>query len=349
MGQMKTIYVKTTGTCNLNCDHCFTNGKKGDKTQFDPEVTAAWIKDFMSHYDDQTHYHFEFHGGEPFLVPVAKLEHFASLFDGRPESISMCGNSNLTFKLTDEIIEFMERRFDKRIGTSWDHWIRWDNEKQFALWRKNLQLLKARGFYIGLKVSVSKQMVAADPDWVLDQLESFEVDSISLERLTIGGNSHWHPDIFPDNTAQDEWYLALLKRYQERKPKCTISTLDTLVRKIRDNVVKADTNCRNCEQNLVTINSNGTLGGCPNMAIEHRHATIEESAQEFLISDGRVNEIAAELDFKPNCTYCDVFDLCGGDCHRLPWQGDRCGGLKHTLRYLSGRTDPQLANLIFKG
>jgi hypothetical protein len=41
-----------------------------------------------------------------------------------------------------------------------------------------------------------------------------------------------------------------------------------------------------------------------------------------------------------------VNDLCGGDCHRLPWQGDRCGGLKNTLRHLSGRS--QQTNLILK-
>lgn len=348
MTQSKTIYVKTTGTCNLNCDHCFTNGKSGDKTQFDPDVTAAWIKDFMSHYDPRsTRYHFEFHGGEPFLVPIKKLEYFASLFDNSGQQISMCANSNLTFKLTDEIIEFMERRFHKTVGTSWDHWIRWDNEKQIALWRKNVKILKDRGFTVYLKVSVSKQLVASSADWVLDQFESFGVDGISLERLTIGGNTHWHPDIFPDNTEQDEWYLALVKRYQERKPNCRIQTLDTLINKLKTNTVKTDTNCRNCEQHLVTINSNGTLGGCPNMATEHKHALTTQPAQEFLMSEGRINEIAAELDFNPNCTYCDVFDLCGGDCHRLPWQGNRCGGLKHTLRYLSGRSAS--SNIIARG
>lgn len=342
----KTIYVKTTGTCNLNCDHCFTNGKSGDKTQFDPQVTAAWVKDFMSHYNPRdTHYHFEFHGGEPFLVPIAKLDAFADEFEGVP-NISMCANSNLTFKMTDEILDFMDRRFHKLIGTSWDHWIRWDNEKQIALWKKNVQILKDRGYTVNLKVSVSKQLVDTTADWFIDQLESFNVDAVSLERLTIGGNTHWHPDIFPDNTAQDDWYLMVLKRYVERKPKVKITTFDTLIKKLKMGLVKTDTNCRNCEQHLVTINSNGTLGGCPNMAAEHNHANVKDTAQEFLMSEGRINEIAAELDFNPNCLGCDVFDLCGGDCHRLPWQGNRCGGLKNTLRYLSGRNTS--SNIILK-
>lgn len=343
---LKTIYVKTTGTCNLDCSHCFTSGKNGDKTQFDPAQTAAWIKDFMSQYDpESTDYHLEIHGGEPFLVPLAKLQAFAAHFDDMP-NISMCANSNLVFKLTDGILDFIKTRFNSRIGTSWDHWIRFGNEKQLALWKSNLIKLKSHGVTIHLKVSISKQLVDMTPDWFLDQIESFGVTDVALERLTVGGNSAYNPDVFPDNNDQDNWYLALLKRYKERKPSFEITTLDNLIMKIKYNMVKVDTNCRNCEQNLVTINSNGTLGGCPNMAAEHNHSTIKESAVEFIESEGRVSEIVAELDFQPGCLHCDVFDLCGGDCHRLPWQDGRCGGLKNTLRYLSGR-DTQ-SNIILK-
>lgn len=346
MMNLKSIYVKTTGTCNLDCSHCFTSGKNGDKTQFDPEKTAAWIKDFMSQYDhEETDYHLEIHGGEPFLVPLAKLEDFASRFNGM-NNISMCANSNLVFKLTDGILDFIKTYFDSRIGTSWDHWIRFGNEKQLALWKRNLVTLKSHNISIHLKVSISKQLVAMTPDWFLDQMESFGVTDVALERLTIGGNSVWNPDVFPDNTDQDNWYLAVLKRYKERKLSFAITTLDNLIMKLKYNMVKVDTNCRNCEQNLVTINSDGSLGGCPNMASEHKHATIAEPAEVFLDSDGRVNEIAAELTFHEGCLHCDVFDLCGGDCHRLPWQNGRCGGLKNTLRFLSGR-DTQ-SNIILK-
>lgn len=342
---MKTIYVKTTGTCNLNCDHCFTNGKRGDKTQFDPEVTASWVKDFMAQYPEDEQYHIEFHGGEPFLVPLNKIWAFIAHFEGKP-NISMCANSNLTFKLTDDIIDTILVHFDGHIGTSWDPWIRWTNQKQVDLWKRNLGMLKRAGVTIHLKVSISRPLVASTPDWFLDQLDELEVDEVALERLTLGGNAEYNPDVFPDNVEQDDWYLALYKRYFERQPKYKITTLETIKQKLELGIVKVDTNCRNCEQNLVTINSNGWLGGCPNVATEHKHAHLSQKAEEFLASDGRIHEIATELNFKDGCLYCDVFDLCGGDCHRLPWQNGRCGGLKNTLRYLSGR-DTQ-SNLIIK-
>lgn len=344
--QSKTIYVKTTGTCNLNCSHCFTNGKSGDKTQFCPDSVGDWVADFMSRYPEGTHYHMEFHGGEPFLVPVAKLKQFADKFHDN-ENVSMCANSNLTFKITDEHINFIKTYFNSYIGTSWDHWIRWSNQKQLDLWKSNLKLLGSHDIGIGLKVSVSRELIKMSPDWFIDQLESFGVEEASLERLTLDGSANENPDIFPDNEEQDNWYLALYQRYHERQPTVRIRTMDIIKAKLKHNIVKVDTSCRNCEQNLVTINSSGTLGGCPNVATQKHHAKLEDGVDAFLESDSRMDDIVKELSFGETCMTCDVFDLCGGDCHRLPWQGSRCGGLKNTLRFLSGRV--QTTNLIFKG
>lgn len=345
MSTHKVIYVKTTGTCNLNCQHCFTNGKNGDKTQFDPEVTAQWVSDFMSKYPADTQYHMEFHGGEPFLVPLEKLIRFADHFVDLP-NVTMGANSNLTFKITEDHIGFIDKYLRGYVGTSWDHWIRWSNAKQKALWESNLTLLKSRGIGIGLKASVSKQLVDMTADWFLDQMGALSIDDVSLERLTVDGNAKVNREVFPDNEDQDNWYLALYKRYKERNPTFKIKTLDIIEQKLKTGMVKVDTNCRNCEQNLVTINSDGSLSGCPNAAPRLIHAKMDEGVDAFISSDGRIEQIARELTWGNTCLSCDVFDLCGGDCHRLPWQDGRCGGLKNTLRHLSGRSTQ--TNLILK-
>ncbi len=342
----KTIYVKTTGACNLDCKHCFTNGRDGDKTQFDPVVVGDWLEDYMSrHNPNDTSYHMEFHGGEPFLVPLEKLQVVADRFYGR-HNVTMCANSNLTFKLYPAHIEFMKKYFHSYIGTSWDHWIRWSNQKQFELWKSNLALLNSHGIGISLKVSVSRELIASTADWFIDQIEQFGVHTVALERLTCDGSAEDNSAIFPDNEEQDNWYLALYLRYKERKPNFTIRTLDIIEQKLKTGMVKVDTNCRNCEQNMVTMNSDGTLGCCPNVATTREHATLEQGVDAFFNSDSRAQDIAEELTWGDTCLTCDVFDLCGGDCHQLPWQKGRCGGLKNTLRYLSGRN--LQTNLIFK-
>lgn len=344
---LKTIYVKTTGTCNLNCSHCFTSGRDGDPTRFDPEATAKWIKGLRETFPSDAHTHIELHGGEPFLVPLPLLTQFADEFKGATD-LTMSAQSNLTFTLKPETIAFIKNHLGSTIGTSWDPWIRWDTEKQYRLWKHNLRVLREADVDVGLLVSVCKNLIDESPEWFLERMSALPVSGVSLERLTLSGNALRDPTIFPDNEAQDNWYLELLKVYQTGKYPVRIKTLDVLIEKVKYNVVKVDTNCRNCEQNLVTINSNGTLGGCPNVASEHRHAHIRDSAETFLRSPGRVDQIAKELDFSETCIMCDVFDLCGGDCHRLAWQGARCAGLKNTLRFLSGRSKPHDPNLIIK-
>jgi len=343
----KTVYVKTTGTCNLNCDHCFTSGRNGDPTRFDPNQVYGWIQDLRSNVDPDTHTHIELHGGEPFMVPIELLESFAERFEGDP-LVSMGANSNLTFTIKPRMVKFIQRFLESRVGTSWDRNIRWDTQSKYQLWLDNLAFLKAAGITINLKVSVSKSLVESDPVEFLKEMSKLPVDQIALERLTVGGNSFYNPDIFPNNETQDNWYLALLKAYRQDNHGVTITTLDILIDKVENNQVKVDTNCRNCEQNIATINSDGTIGGCPNVASEQKHAHISQSAKEFLYSEGRIDEIAKELDFSEVCITCDVFSICGGDCHRLPWQGKRCGGLKNTLRYLTNKPNPYDPSIIIK-
>lgn len=341
----KTIYIKTIGSCNLNCSHCFTSGKNGVKDHFNPKETGDWVESFMSKYDDSTQYSLVIQGGEPFLVPVPVIREFTDRFKDR-ENVYITATSNLTFKLKGEHIEFIKDTLDSSIGTSWDPWIRWDNEKQVELWKHNLKLLKAEGVWIGVLVAVTDQLVNHSVDWFLDRMDELGIDSVSLERLTTDGNAERNPIIFPDNEAQDNWYLDLYLRYKERKPSYAIRTLDIIESKIKQGVVKTDTNCRDCEQNMATINSDGTISGCPNGAGTLLHAKVEDGVEEFLVSEGRLEQIARELTWGDGCIGCDVFDLCGGDCHRLPWQDGRCGGLKNTLRYISGRDKNRQLNII---
>lgn len=68
------MYLKTTETCNLNCRHCFTNGINGAKVYWQPHQVIDFVQRFRSHQGPDHTIHYEFHGGEPFLVPVAEMQ-----------------------------------------------------------------------------------------------------------------------------------------------------------------------------------------------------------------------------------------------------------------------------------
>lgn len=334
----KSIYVKTSDTCNLHCDHCFTSGRNGGKTQWDVDSTIAWIDEYRKTFGSDEFLTLIYHGGEPMLAPVTDLNRFMDYYIDDP-MVGFTITTNLVFKLTAPKLNFLKRI--GHIGTSWDLNTRFSTAVQKKLWFDNMTSLHNEGLSTCVFVAVDKTLVDYPIDLFLNEMESSKTSRVRLERLTVGGNAERNPDIFPDNEIQDLWFLKVYKRYKERKHELsfTIPTLDFIEKKVNEQIVKIDTNCRNCEQNLVTMNSDGSLAGCPNTAADQTHANQSDGVEAFLDSSGRVDDIVHELDFHPNCLRCDVFDLCGGDCHKLPWQGDRCGGLKHLLRYVSDRPE----------
>ena len=329
----KAIYVKTTDTCNLHCDHCFTNGRNGGKLKWDRQATQAWVDDFMQRYPEEP-VALIFHGGEPMLADMDDLEAFRDHYIDNPLCY-LTISTNLVYKLTERRLAFLKSLGS--VGTSWDVDTRFETDTQYQLFLRNHALLKSQDVSTCVFVTINQALIEQDVDSFLDRMQELGPDRIRLERLTLDGNAERNPAIFPDNETQDWWFVQVYKRYKARQHELSfrIVTLDLIEDKLNTQVVKTDTNCRNCEQNLVTMNADGSLAGCPNSAASRSHAHRDAGVDAFLSSQGRTEEIVHELDFHPNCLQCDVFHLCGGDCHKLPWQGERCGGLKHLLRYIS--------------
>lgn len=343
----KVIYVKTSDTCNLHCDHCFTSGRDGGKDRWNASKTVSWINDFSSKYADDEEYVLVFHGGEPMLADLGDMHWFMDQYEDKPNYF-LTISTNLVYKLTPERLGFLERIGS--VGTSWDMNTRFENQKQKDLFKRNLRTLKENDIEYHIFVTINRDLVDSSIDAFLDEMNDLAPATIRLERLTVNGNAERNAAIFPDNEVQDNWFVQVYKRYKERRKEFSFSiiTLDIIEEKISTQLVKVDTNCRNCEQNFVTMNSDGTLAGCPNSAAQKQHAHVDSGVDAFLSSEGRSDEITHELSFNPNCLECDVFHLCGGDCHKLPWQGDRCGGLKNLLRYIQNEkvSQPSIINAV---
>lgn len=336
---VKTIYVKTTDTCNLNCAHCFTSGRYGGKLAWDPIKSQRWLRDFIAQHPESEHFHIELHGGEPFLVPLSSIKTFLAPFVDDPR-ISVGATTNLVYRLTPELVEFIKTTLAARIATSWDGWGRFENRRQYRLWRRNLRTLKAAGVTVKLFVTVTRKLLARPVEKLLALLERLGVDEVAIERLTLDGNARLHPGLFPDNRAQDQYYYDLYRAYRARSWSFRITTLEVIEEKFRTRAFKVDTNCRTCEQQLVTMNADGSLAGCPNGAARERSGSIEEPVETFLLSEARLTRITKELDYDPRCLRCELFDVCGGDCHRLPWQGNSCPGLRKLLTHFKRRSNP---------
>lgn len=331
------FYLKTTETCNLNCSHCFTNGINGAKVYWDVEKLTDWLHRFRNEQGKESDTaHCEFHGGEPFLVPVQQMktvwENCKDLWD----RMSWGCTTNLVFKMYDEHVEFIKGPLGNRIGTSWDPKIRFANNKQYKLWHSNVKRLLAEGVTVRLFISVTKDTIAYDPKVLLRWIRRLGVQEVSFERLTNNGSARKFPNIFPTNLELDEWFLRMHERSEKIGARNWFENdfLENVYAKFETGFNKCGTFCRDCEEKLFTINGDGTISGCPNSAPEFQFGHIDDSIKSLINSPRRIRNILEERARNPKCFTCDVFKYCGGDCHQLEWQDDVCGAPKSLMRKL---------------
>jgi len=332
----RTVYVKTTETCNLNCMHCFTNGRDGRRIFFDPVNTIRWVNQLIQRSSADDSIHIEFHGGEPFLADPADMWTIIDLCECSMP-VSFGATSNLVFKLTDDILELIDGPFNKRIGTSWDPAIRFENDKQRQLWESNVRMLVERGVAVKMFVSVSKDVLELEPISIIMMARDLGVSEIAFERLTHGGSALVNTQIFPANCDIDEWFLRMHQQVVEYDARYWMynAFLESVYAKFETGLTSGGTFCRDCEETIFTINADGTIAGCPNDPT-HIYGSITEPIENILGNAKRINTIACERARDPRCFSCDVFRYCGGDCHQLAWDGDVCGAPKSLMRSLAG-------------
>jgi radical SAM protein with 4Fe4S-binding SPASM domain len=331
------IYLKTTETCNLNCLHCFTSGSKGAKIYWDHVKVADWLTRLSKELPSK-HVHFEFHGGEPFLADVASMQYVYDNCQKLWDSQSWGVTTNLTFKLDQDIIDFIQGPLNNRIGTSWDPDIRFSSPKQYDLWRKNVSTLQNLGCEIKLFVSVTKGTIGIEPIELLEWVRDMGIKELALERLTMNGSARQNLHIFPTNQEQDAWFLKMHEQIEQHSAREWFDNefMESVYAKFETGFTAGATFCRDCEEKLFTVNADGTISGCPNSAPEHQFGTINDDIQKLLTSPQRIENIACERARDPRCYTCEVFQYCNSDCHQLEWQGDVCGAPKSLMRKLAG-------------
>lgn len=344
------VYLKTTETCQLNCSHCFTNGINGRKIYFDPSKTIDWFHRLHSVQPGITGGSVAFHGGEPFLAPVNDMRRvWKECKDFWPE-VWWTTTTNLVYNLDDEKRSFMKEALHRGISTSWDKGIRFDNEKQEQLWYKNVRTLQDDGHKLTLMISLSRSVLAQDPKEFLQWVIDLGIPYLHLERITPNGNAILNREIMPSNRELDEWFVRLWDASIELEAHKKFANL--FVNGVLSSFVTATHSgcrCRGCEKKIFTLNADGTIGGCPNSAVDNTFGTIDDDIVRLINSEGRLENILCEAQRNPLCYTCDVYDVCNGDCHQLAWEGDVCASPKSLMRRFKKENNLELYRGVLDG
>ncbi len=344
------VYLKTTDTCQLNCDHCFTNGSNGKKGWFDVPQTIRFFRELH-----RVHPHYEggnisFHGGEPMLAPTELLfEAWEGIKDLWPK-VWWGVQTNLTYLLNPDKLSVFEKICQKSIGTSWDYKIRWTHPMQKALWEDNVRQLAKDGYQITAMVSLNSALLADyEPIRILDEMAELGIKHVNFERITPNGNALGNRGIFPTNRALDGWFLKMWDQCVATRSWERVDNmfLDSILTSLVHNTYSG-CRSRQCEQKIFTINADGTIGGCPNDAPNKFYGTIRDPIEQVLYSPCRLCNIQSESLRHPECGTCPVYDICNGDCHQLAWD-DACPAPKSLMMKLAAEKNLGLYKEMMNG
>lgn len=328
------LYIKTTETCQLNCAHCFTSGRNGAKVYFNPTKTIDWLHRLRDYIGPVQNPSVAFHGGEPFLAPVNHMREVYDSCHNLWDNFIWTTTTNLVYNLTDEKYSFMEECLKGRVSTSWDNTIRFENKQQVELWESNVRKLTSNPkFDVNLIMSIDKSLMEVEPIALISYAANLGVKNIHLERISLTGNAVENKHIVPDNRELDAWLLRWFEQSIEHKvwewaPSCSLFK-DVLSAYFYQ--THHGCRCRNNESKTFTVNATGTIGGCPNKAVNKVYGNINQSIETLINSPIRYDGIVCEMNRNPACYGCPVFDLCNGDCDCLYWQDDVCAAPKSIM------------------
>ena len=325
---MKKIYIKTTESCNLCCDHCYIGEARTNKRFFDEKATIAWLKDYMNINGlKNSDLYISFHGGEPFLCPTEKMEKVCQAFPGA----QFDATTNLTFTITDDMLRFFKANLvsDGRcfIKTSWDKDIRFNSNAQESLWQENIKRLKNEGIYIKVNVCLTTRLLRLRPQNFLLSFSKLGIDELHFERLTY--NTTEDKTLIPDYKTVDQWLLSLYKL----NPKIEIDNFTDIKRALKGEYVGCRK--RTCMKDVLTINADGSVGACPNSSLTAPFTSIYEKAQ--VIYDKRLELIKMEELRNISCYSCDYFCVCNGDCCQLSFLHGECPFPKNLAKAIKNR------------
>lgn len=321
------IYIKTTEACQLKCKHCYIGDHRKKHALFDEYKTIDWVKRFLSiHNIDEATINFSFHGGEPFLAPISKMRTFAEAF---PNS-RFDTTTNLCYELTDDFFNFVLGSFRDPeqnrpfIKTSYDYKIRFSPD-QLKKWKDNIQILNHHNIDVRVITCLTKHLIdEVEPIQLLDFFYHLGIREIHFERLS--ANTTDDKTLLPNYIKQDEW---LTEFYNINQGTLFVDNFEELEYACKH--IHINCRCRQCMQNVITINADGSIGGCPNSAPNHFFTNILEDPGDLYKNKMRSELIRQEEIRHTECYACELYQICNGDCHQLGWQGDVCPAPKQLI------------------
>lgn len=318
----KIVYLKLTNRCQLTCQHCYNSVcEKIDMSEETLEKATNFICNIAGEHEVEV----SLHGGEPMLYK--NLTHLNQMVDKmKAANVYVSATTNLVYQLTEELKElfhkFTQQDGEKLLLTSYDVALGRFSYDQRTKWINNVKELIAEGIDVQPIMSLHKlgmKYYSTPAQLLFFYKHELGLKRCNFERLTRSGKAEDNANrLIPTNREVEDW---LIKLYEANK----LYNLEIpLLLGLEDAIDGYLTGCRarQCTQNVITINPDGTIATCPNMPLD-----IVKDLDGNVYADKTLHICNMETIRHHACFLCEHFHECNGDCFQLSWDDTGCPGL----------------------
>lgn len=330
----KVVYLKVTNNCQLRCKHCYNDfmHNKDDMSLITLQKSIKYINELAEILPDNN-IDCQLHGGEPMMYEyLDALYYWLQAQTMQFKNIHWGITTNLVYKLTPieiAIFKLMKPYRDSNetmIQTSWDYNIRFQNPNQLALWTNNVYTLLEHDIKVQPTICLTNELITNyTGEKLILYMINLGVDRINFERITNTGRAA-NGSLRPNNESLDKWLLDCYKMYEYYRDKITIGLFESVEKSLNHEYLGC--RARKCMQNVITINPDGSVGGCPNTAYSPIGNLDYNDPKKTTIW------IQKENTRDNQCYTCEYFQYCNGDCFQLTWDNTGCPGMKSIYQYL---------------
>ena len=328
------LYLKTTNKCQLKCSHCYTESDSTIRDEIDFDKAEEYIKKFcQEHKDDRIIA--SLHGGEPLLVDIDKV--LKLVRNTKIGNIYWSATTNLVYELDDKKIELF-KEFQQPDGsilvlTSYDLMIRFRNNQE-ELWKNNVKKLIDMGIQVKPIISFTSYMTKNNVKQIFDMFIDMGIKSMNFERITESGRAIKNPLRYSNKQLDDVLFDVYMMWNDEYRDKLSITLFEDIELAFNKKIL-VGCRARKCTENVITINPDGSICGCPNQP-NRCYANIDNKTEyEYT----KIELSCQEKKKDKRCYSCQYFRYCNGDCFQLKWDDDICPAPRKIYEFLLNKKE----------
>lgn len=367
MAGLLTVIIKATRECNLRCSYC------SDWRSQSPHISESLVDQIVSSAFEVSGFsgvHFNWHGGEPTLIPLSLFEHAvrrqAAICPAQKRFTNTL-QTNGTL-LRPEWLEFLtENGF--AVGVSVDGPPEFHDRMRPTAGgkgssrqvREGLGRLAAYGIPFGVTVVASDELIVLGADYLWRYLVSSGISNVNIVPVrppNLPGGVLRSPTISAEFAALTEWSAfigRLFDLWWDSGSTIRISDFDAILRKLIGRNSSSCLIAGGCLGTVFGIEPDGTIMHCELFQGEATHSfgNISDTSFTDVIASERLQGLR-EFNQRRLAGYrsCPTFDLCAGGC---PWEWHiheqygrlqdiaECCGWRDLIERISARTENEVS------